>query len=72
MHRLAFAEVGCKNRCHPERKWLQHMTCFLLVALVALLAGCLPSHAGAVEQRAIAFDDIAPAGLVLEQCWDAG
>lgn len=36
-----------------------------------LLAGCPPSRAGAVSERSIAFDDIAPPGLALEQCWDA-
>ncbi|WIM09243.1 hypothetical protein [Enhydrobacter sp.] len=54
----------------------------LLAALAAAIAvtcivGSSPSQAGptsralAASERPIAFDDIAPAGLVLEQCWDA-
>ena len=44
---------------------------------VTCIVGALPSHAGptdrvrAVGERSIAFDDIAPSGLALEQCWDA-
>ncbi|MBS0220073.1 MAG: PQQ-like beta-propeller repeat protein [Proteobacteria bacterium] len=43
----------------------------------AWVVGCPPSRAnppgspGPVDERSIAFDDLAPADLRLEQCWDA-
>lgn len=49
----------------------------IAVIAAALVVGCPPSRAnplgspGPVDERSIAFDDIAPAGLTLEQCWDA-
>ena len=67
-----------------QKQSMRHV--LLAVALPAALAaaiavtcilGSSPSRAGptgparAVAERSIAFDDIAPAGLALEQCWDA-
>jgi len=66
----------------PREAWESNMTAATIPIWVAVVAityavGCQPSrgepigHAGTVAERAIAFDDIAPAGLALKQCWNA-
>src|SRR5262249_37790995 len=50
---------------------------WLAVIGVTCAAACQPArggpigHAGTPTERSIAFDDIAPAGLPLKQCWKA-
>lgn len=41
------------------------------VVAAICIVGCPSSRAATLDQRSIAFDDLAPAGLRLEQCWDA-
>src|SRR5215510_11550242 len=66
----------------PRKPWEPSMTAATIPIWVAVVAityavGCQLSrgepigHARTVAQRSIAFDDIAPPGLALKQCWNA-
>src|SRR5262249_59190926 len=66
----------------PRKAWEPNMTAATIPIWVAVVAityavGCQLSRgepigdAGTVAERSIAFDDIAPSGLALKQCWNA-